>query len=72
MYAKGPRAHLRRTPKEQYDESTDDIQFKDEGGELCLTNTNILMLRDGHEIFSGASKELIASDDPYAKTTSEV
>lgn len=42
-----------------------DIQFKDESGESCLTNTNILMLRDGHEIFSGASKELIASDDPY-------
>ena len=42
-----------------------DIQFKDEGEKLCLTNTNILILRDGREIFSGTSTELIASDDPY-------
>ena len=42
-----------------------DIQFKDEGEKLCLTNTRILMLRDGREIFSGTSKELIESDDPY-------
>jgi phospholipid/cholesterol/gamma-HCH transport system ATP-binding protein len=41
------------------------IQFKDEGKKLCLTNTNILMLRNGREIFSGTSKELIESDDPY-------
>src|SRR2546421_3608124 len=42
-----------------------DIQFKDDGEKLCLTNTKILMLRDGREIFSGTSKELIESDDPY-------
>lgn len=42
-----------------------DIQFKDEGEKLCLTNTMILMLRDGREIFSGTSKELIESDDSY-------
>lgn len=42
-----------------------DIQFKDEGEKLCLTNTKILMLRDGREIFSGTSKELIESDDSY-------
>ena len=42
-----------------------DIQFKDEGEKLCLTNTKILMLRDGREIFSGTSKQLIESDDPY-------
>jgi phospholipid/cholesterol/gamma-HCH transport system ATP-binding protein len=41
------------------------IQFKDDGQKLCLTNTNILMLRNGREIFSGTSKELIESDDPY-------
>jgi phospholipid/cholesterol/gamma-HCH transport system ATP-binding protein len=41
------------------------IQFKDEGEQLCLTNTSILMLRNGQEIFSGTSKELIESDDPY-------
>jgi ABC-type transporter Mla maintaining outer membrane lipid asymmetry ATPase subunit MlaF len=42
-----------------------DIQFKDDGERLCLTNTHILMLRDGREIFSGTSKELIESDDSY-------
>src|SRR5256714_14362295 len=42
-----------------------DIQFKDEGEKLCLTNTKILMLRDGREVFSGTSKQLIESDDPY-------
>jgi ABC-type transporter Mla maintaining outer membrane lipid asymmetry ATPase subunit MlaF len=41
------------------------IEFKDEGQQLCLTNTSILMLRHGREIFSGTSKELIDSDDPY-------
>jgi phospholipid/cholesterol/gamma-HCH transport system ATP-binding protein len=41
------------------------IQFRDEGNQLCLTNTRILMLRKGGEIFSGTSKELIESDDPY-------
>src|SRR5207237_5595546 len=29
-----------------------DIHFKNEGEKLCLTNTTILMLRDGSEIFS--------------------
>src|SRR5206468_5597290 len=28
------------------------IHFKDEGQQLCLTNTNILMLRNGREVFS--------------------
>src|ERR1043166_2887070 len=41
------------------------IEFKDEGQQLCLTNPNVLMLRSGREIFSGTSKELIESDDPY-------
>ena len=42
-----------------------ELQFKDEGQALCLTNTNILMLRNGCEIFSGTSTELIESADPY-------
>ena len=41
------------------------IQFKDDGQKLCLTNTNILMLRNGSEIFSGTSNELINSENPY-------
>jgi phospholipid/cholesterol/gamma-HCH transport system ATP-binding protein len=44
-----------------------DLQFKDEGDGLCLTNTNILMLRNGREIFCGTAKELIAADDPYVQ-----
>jgi len=38
------------------------LQFKDEGEKLCLTNTKLLMLRDERELFSGISKELIESD----------
>ena len=41
------------------------LQFKEDGQALCLTNTNILMLRDGREIFSGTGKELVESEDPY-------
>jgi phospholipid/cholesterol/gamma-HCH transport system ATP-binding protein len=41
------------------------IEFKDEGGKLCLINTNILMLRNGRAIFTGTSKELIESTHPY-------
>jgi phospholipid/cholesterol/gamma-HCH transport system ATP-binding protein len=42
-----------------------ELRFKNEGQALCLTNTNILMLRNGHEIFSGTSAELIESQDSY-------
>lgn len=42
-----------------------ELKFKDEGQALCLTNTNILMLRNGREIFSGTSTELIKSEDTY-------
>ncbi len=42
-----------------------ELQFQDEGQALCLTNTNIMMLRNGREIFCGTSSELIESDDPY-------
>jgi phospholipid/cholesterol/gamma-HCH transport system ATP-binding protein len=41
------------------------LQFKDDSEKLCLTNTSILMLRKGREIFNGTSKELIDSVDPY-------
>jgi len=41
------------------------LRFKDEGQTLCLTNTNILMLSDGREVFSGTGRELINSEDPY-------
>jgi phospholipid/cholesterol/gamma-HCH transport system ATP-binding protein len=41
------------------------IEFKDEGRTLCLTNTNILMLRKGRLIFNGSSEELLESEEPY-------
>src|SRR5438067_2176736 len=41
------------------------IKFKDDGERLCLTNTNIFMLRNGRAIFSGTSEELIDSDNPH-------
>lgn len=41
------------------------LRFKGEGQTVCFTNTNILMLRSGREIFSGMSRELVESDDPY-------
>lgn len=37
----------------------------EEDGRLCLSNTKILMLREGRVIFSGTNEELIKSEDPY-------
>lgn len=36
-----------------------------------LTNTNILMLRQGHLIFNGSSEELLQSKEPYILSLSE-
>jgi ABC-type transporter Mla maintaining outer membrane lipid asymmetry ATPase subunit MlaF len=38
---------------------------KEEGEKLCLTNTRILMLREGRVIFSGTEEELVKSEDTY-------
>jgi len=40
------------------------VQTKDD---LCLVNTNILMIRKGRFIFSGRIKDLYESEDPYIK-----
>jgi phospholipid/cholesterol/gamma-HCH transport system ATP-binding protein len=42
-----------------------EITVKEEGDELCLANTSILMLRKGRVIFSGTGEELVKSEDPY-------
>jgi phospholipid/cholesterol/gamma-HCH transport system ATP-binding protein len=42
-----------------------EVSVKDEGDRLCLTNTSILMLRDGRMIFSGTEEELVKSEDSY-------
>ncbi|HEY0323116.1 MAG TPA: ATP-binding cassette domain-containing protein [Pyrinomonadaceae bacterium] len=44
-----------------------EVAVKEEGDRLCLTNTSILMLRDGRVIFSGTEEELVKSEDTYIK-----
>ena len=41
------------------------VHFEEEGGKLCLINTEVMMLRRGHIIFSGKDEQLRATDDPY-------
>jgi phospholipid/cholesterol/gamma-HCH transport system ATP-binding protein len=42
-----------------------DVTFREEGDEFCLSNTKILMLREGRVIFSGTNEEFVQSQDPY-------
>jgi phospholipid/cholesterol/gamma-HCH transport system ATP-binding protein len=42
-----------------------EVSIKEEDERLCLSNTKILMLRDGHVIFNGTNEELVRSEDPY-------
>jgi len=44
-----------------------DVEFRSEGGNLCLVNTRFIMLKQGKVIFSGTDEELWASDDPYIR-----
>lgn len=44
-----------------------EIIFEEEGGNLCLINTEILMLREGQIIFSGKDEELQASEDKFIR-----
>jgi len=41
------------------------IVFEDEGDRLCLTNTEVMMLRNGNIAFSGRDEELTQSGDEY-------
>jgi phospholipid/cholesterol/gamma-HCH transport system ATP-binding protein len=41
------------------------VAFGEEGTDLCLINTQVLMLRDGKIVFSGRDEELRASDDRF-------
>jgi phospholipid/cholesterol/gamma-HCH transport system ATP-binding protein len=41
------------------------VTVKEEGDKFCLSNTKILMLREGRAIFSGTNEEFVQSDDPY-------
>ncbi len=44
-----------------------EVIFELEGEKLCLINTKLIMLRDGHIIFSGTDEQLKKTDDPYIK-----
>lgn len=41
------------------------VVFEEEGGAMCLINTQVIMLRDGKIIFSGRDEELRQSEDDY-------
>lgn len=43
------------------------VNFELEGSSWCLTNTHVMMLRNGKIIFSGREDELRASDDAYIR-----
>jgi len=42
-----------------------DVVYEPEGERLCLTNTKVLMMRDGQVIFSGTDERLRKADDTY-------
>ena len=42
-----------------------EVDFVEEGKSLCLINTEVMMLRDGHIVFSGTDEQLKNVDDPY-------
>ena len=43
------------------------VHFELEGGKLCLINTAVIMLRDGHIIFSGKDEQIRETEDPYIR-----
>jgi phospholipid/cholesterol/gamma-HCH transport system ATP-binding protein len=42
-----------------------DVVYEKEGERLCLTNTKVMMMRDGKPIFSGTDEALKKADDRY-------
>jgi phospholipid/cholesterol/gamma-HCH transport system ATP-binding protein len=44
------------------------VVFEDEGKDICLINTEIIMLKEGQIIFSGKDEELAASKNEYIQT----
>jgi phospholipid/cholesterol/gamma-HCH transport system ATP-binding protein len=42
-----------------------EVTVKEEEDKFCLSNTKILMLREGRVIFSGTNEEFVQSPDPY-------
>ena len=44
-----------------------EVVFEQEGERLCLTNTKVMMIRDGRVIFSGSDEQLRRAEDPYIR-----
>ena len=44
-----------------------EVVFEEEGEKLCLTNTKVIMLKQGNIIFSGTDESLFKSEDPYIR-----
>jgi phospholipid/cholesterol/gamma-HCH transport system ATP-binding protein len=44
-----------------------EVIFEQEGERLCLINTKLLMMKEGHIIFSGTDEMLNRTEDPYIK-----
>lgn len=44
-----------------------EIEFREEGVDLCLLNTSVIMLKDGQIIFSGSNELLRQAQDPYVR-----
>jgi phospholipid/cholesterol/gamma-HCH transport system ATP-binding protein len=42
-----------------------EVVFEKEGEKLCLTNSKVMMMRDGQVIFSGTDESLRRADDAY-------
>ncbi|HKO60314.1 MAG TPA: ATP-binding cassette domain-containing protein [Pyrinomonadaceae bacterium] len=43
------------------------VVFEREGERLCLINSKVMMMRNGHIIFSGTDEAVRRSEDPYIK-----
>lgn len=44
-----------------------EVHYEMAGEKLCLINTEVMMLKDGHIIFSGRDEELRRSEDPFIR-----
>jgi ABC-type transporter Mla maintaining outer membrane lipid asymmetry ATPase subunit MlaF len=42
--------------------------FEREGERLCLTNSKVMMMKDGKIIFAGTDESLRKAEDPYIQT----
>ncbi len=45
-----------------------EVAFELEGEKLCIINTEIIMIKDGHIIFSGKEEQLRSTPDKYIQT----